>query len=100
MYPFDTITVFSPASFAALQISITYSPQMVGPRFRNVPILAEEATHVATGRPHRKYARARKEMVQRLLLDGIHLHRRRMRVTQAEPFPSWHARIFDGDGRL
>src|SRR5580704_5627097 len=35
MYPFDTITVFSPASFAALQMSITYSPQIVGSLYVN-----------------------------------------------------------------
>src|SRR5580658_7321295 len=35
MYPFDTITVFSPYSFAAWQMSITYSPQIVGSLYVN-----------------------------------------------------------------
>src|ERR1700676_1498148 len=35
MYPFVTITVFSPYPFAARQISITYSPQIVGSLYVN-----------------------------------------------------------------
>ena len=39
---------------------------------RDVKILAELAAHVAASRTHRQYPRPRKEMVERLLLDGIH----------------------------
>src|SRR5579885_1042293 len=35
MYPFETITRFSPCSSAAAQISITYSPQIVGSLYVN-----------------------------------------------------------------
>src|SRR6266849_4451707 len=35
MYPFVTITVFSPRSFAAWQISTAYSPQIVGSLYVN-----------------------------------------------------------------
>src|SRR5580704_7307227 len=35
MYPFVTITVFSPYFFASLQMSMTYSPQMCGPLLVN-----------------------------------------------------------------
>jgi hypothetical protein len=42
-------------------------------RFRDVPVLTEEAAHVAAGGAHGEDARAGKEMVQRLFLDGINL---------------------------
>src|SRR6202044_481272 len=61
---------------------------LVRARFRNVPILAEETAHIAARCAHGKYARARKKMVQRLLLDGINLHRRRMRIAQTVKLPA------------
>src|ERR1700733_7780651 len=35
MYPFETITVLRPYSFATWQMSITYSPQIVGSLYVN-----------------------------------------------------------------
>ncbi len=47
---------------------------LVRTRLRNVPILAEEAAHVAAGRAHGKNARSRQKMIKRLFLDGIDLN--------------------------
>src|SRR5258708_35936914 len=44
-------------------------------RFRNVPVLAEETSHVAAGRAHAEDARAGQKMVQRFFFDGINLQR-------------------------
>src|SRR5690606_22546874 len=40
-------------------------------RLADIPVLAELARQVAAGRAEGKHGRARQEMVQRLLLDGI-----------------------------
>src|SRR6266849_5976050 len=49
----------------------------------NVPVLAKEAAHVAAGGAHAEDARARQEMIQRLLLNGLDLECGRRAVTQA-----------------
>src|ERR1700732_3094527 len=56
---------------------------LVGAGFRYVPVLAEEAAHVASGRAHREDPRARKKMVERLFLDGVDLQRGRTGVAEA-----------------
>ena len=55
---------------------------LVGFRFRDVPVLAEEATHVAAGRAQRQNLRAGEEVVERLLLDRVNLQRGGLRVAQ------------------
>jgi hypothetical protein len=40
-------------------------------RFRHVPVLAELAGEIASGRAERQHRRTRQEVVQRLFLDGI-----------------------------
>src|SRR5260370_36739576 len=59
---------------------------LVGPRFRDIPVLAEEAAHVAACRAHTEDASARQKMIQRLLLDGINLQGCRRAVSQAIEF--------------
>src|SRR5215471_14480966 len=49
---------------------------LIGARLGNVPVLAEEATHVAACCPHAENACAGKKMIQRLLLNGINLQSR------------------------
>src|ERR1700732_2544254 len=56
---------------------------LVGTRFRDVPILAEEATHVAAGCSHREDLCAGQKMVQRLLFDRVNLNGGRRGVTEA-----------------
>src|ERR1700680_1902344 len=56
---------------------------LIVPRLRNIPVLAEEAAHIAARRAHAENARARQKMVQRLFLDGINLQRRRRAISQA-----------------
>src|SRR5258708_31373340 len=46
---------------------------LIGARFRNIPVLTEEAAHVAACRAHADGARSRQKMIQRLLFNGIHL---------------------------
>jgi hypothetical protein len=55
-------------------------------RFRDVPVLAEEAAHVATSGPHTEDSGAWKKMIERLLFDGIDLESRRGAVTKAVEF--------------
>ena len=62
---------------------------MVRARFGDVPVLAEKTAHVAARRAHRKNARAGKKMVERLFFDGIHLHGRRMRVSEVIKFAAF-----------
>src|SRR5215472_16027492 len=52
-------------------------------RFGNVPVLAEEAAHVAPRRSHTENSSARKKMIQGLFLDGINLQRGWRAVAQA-----------------
>src|SRR5437879_2377056 len=59
---------------------------LIGARFRDVPVLTEEAAHVAACRAHAEDARARQKMIQRLLFDGIHLQRGGRTVSQAIEF--------------
>src|SRR6266852_393181 len=59
---------------------------LIRPRFRNVPVLAEEAAHVAARCAHAEDARARQKMIQRLLFDGINLQRGRRAVSEAIEF--------------
>ena len=59
---------------------------LVGARLGNIPVLAEEAAHVAAGGAHGKNLCARQEMVQRLLLDGINLNGGGRGVSQAVEF--------------
>src|ERR1700682_991863 len=49
---------------------------LIGFRFRDVPILAKKAAHVAARRAERENTCAGKEMVEWLFLDGIDLQRR------------------------
>ena len=44
-------------------------------RFGNIPILAEETTHVTASSAHAEYSCPRQEMVQRLFLYGVDLQR-------------------------
>src|SRR5690348_10558582 len=55
---------------------------LVGARFGNIPVLAEKTAHVASGRAHRKDARAWQKMAQRLFLNWIDLDRSGMRVAE------------------
>ena len=52
--------------------------------FGDVPVLAEEAAHIASGGPHAEYARAGQEMVERLFFDGVNLESGGGSVTDAE----------------
>jgi hypothetical protein len=61
--------------------------------FGDVPVLAEEAAHVASGGAHAKDARAGKEMAEGLLLDGIHLESSGGTIAEAEEF----AALIDAD---
>src|SRR5712692_10511949 len=49
----------------------------------NVPVLAEEAAHIAPGGTHAEDTRPRQEVIQRLLFDGIDLQRGGRAVAQA-----------------
>src|SRR5713226_9164031 len=49
----------------------------------NVPVLAEEAAHIAPGGAHAEDTRSRQEMIQRLFLDGINLQRGGRAIAQA-----------------
>src|SRR6202158_1675755 len=49
----------------------------------NVPVLAEEAAHIAAGGAHAEDARAGKEMIQRFFFNGINLQRGGRSVPQA-----------------
>ncbi len=55
---------------------------LVGLRLGNVPVLAEEAAHVAARRPHGENLGAGQEVAERLLLDGVDLDGGRLRVPQ------------------
>src|SRR5260370_22313293 len=59
---------------------------LVGARLGNVPVLAEETAHVASGGAHGKNLCGRQEMVQRLLLDGINLNGGGRGVAEAVEF--------------
>ena len=59
---------------------------LIAARLRDVPILAEEATHVASRSAEGKNFRARKKMVERFFFDGINLNRGRRCVTEAVKF--------------
>ena len=59
---------------------------LIRPRFRNVPVLAEEAAHVAARCAHAENARVRQKMIQRLLFDGINLQRGGRTVSQTIEF--------------
>src|SRR5882762_3492258 len=61
---------------------------LIRPRFRNVPVLAEETAHVAARRAHAENARARQKMIQRLLLDGINLQGGGGAISQAIELPA------------
>jgi len=54
--------------------------------FGDVPILAEETAHVASGGAHAEDFCAWEEMAERLFLDGVHLERGGGGVTEAEEF--------------
>src|SRR5260370_13151168 len=60
---------------------------LIRTRFRNVPVLTEEAAHVAARRAHAEDARARQKTIQGLLFDGIHLQRSRRAASQAIDLP-------------
>src|SRR5579859_77247 len=55
-------------------------------RLRDVPVLAKEAAHVASRRPHAEHLRPGKKMIQRFLFNGIDLQGRRRAVAQAIEF--------------
>ena len=54
--------------------------------FGDVPVLAEEAAHVAARRAHAENSSARQKMIERFFLDGIDLKGRGRAVTQAVEF--------------
>ena len=56
---------------------------MVVTGFGDVPVLAEEAAHVAARGAERKNRAARKKMIEGLLFDGIDLQRGRRAVAEA-----------------
>lgn len=56
---------------------------LVAARFRDVPILAEEAAHVAPRGAEGKNFCAGEKMIERLFLDGINLNRSGRRVAEA-----------------
>src|SRR5256885_12956426 len=51
-------------------------------RFRNVPVLAKKAAHVAARRAHAEHPSTWQKMAQRFLLDGINLQCGRRAVRQ------------------
>ena len=55
---------------------------LVGLGLRDVPVLAEEAAHVAACCAHGQNAGAGEEMVQRFLLYGIDVDRRRAAIAE------------------
>src|SRR5258708_31340114 len=55
---------------------------LVGARFRDVPVLAEKTSHIASRGAHAEHAGSRKKMIQRFFLNGIDLQSRRRAVTQ------------------
>jgi len=59
---------------------------LILPRFRDVPVLAEETAHVAAGGPHAEDARSGKKMIERLFFDGINLERSGRAVAKAVEF--------------
>ncbi len=57
------------------------------PRLADVPVLAELARQVAAGGAEREHRRARQEVIERLLLDGINTETRGAAITgQEHPF--------------
>jgi len=54
--------------------------------FGDVPILAKEATHIATRRAHAEDAGTGQEVIEGLFLDGVDLQGRWSAVTQAVEF--------------
>src|SRR6267143_1529666 len=61
--------------------------------FGNVPVLAEEAAHIATGGAHAEDASSRQKVVQRFFFDGIDLQGSGGAVSQAVKF----AALIDAD---
>src|SRR5262249_44218356 len=59
---------------------------LIVPRFRNVPILAEKAAHVAAGSSHAENLRSREKMIERLLFNRIDLERRGRTVAETKKF--------------
>jgi hypothetical protein len=59
----------------------------------DIPVLAEEAAHVASGGAHAENTRARQEMVQRFFFDGVNLKSGEGAVAEAEEF----AALIDAD---
>src|SRR5256885_13755557 len=55
-------------------------------RFRNVPVLAKKAAHVAARRAHAEHPSTWQKMAQRFLLDGINLQCGRRAVRQTVEF--------------
>ena len=59
---------------------------LIGLRFRDVPILTKEASHVAARSAEREYSRTGKKMIQRFFLNGVDLQRCRGSISQAIEF--------------
>jgi len=59
---------------------------LIAARFRNVPVLTEEAAHVASRGAEGKNFRAGEKMIERFFFDGINLNRGRRRVAEAVKF--------------
>src|SRR6267142_414172 len=57
--------------------------------FGNVPVLAEEAAHVATGGAHAEDAGSRQKVVQRFFFDGVDLQGSGGAVSQAIEFAAF-----------
>src|SRR5207245_4150805 len=57
-----------------------------GARFRNVPVLAEKAAHIAARGAHAEDARAGQKVIERLFLDGINLQRGGRAMSQVIEF--------------
>ena len=60
--------------------------ELVGAGLRDVPVLAEKASHVAAGGAHREYPGSGEEMIERFFLDGIDLQCRWRGIAQGVKF--------------
>src|SRR5258708_26227786 len=56
-------------------------------RFGDIPILAEETTHVAARRPHAEHTCARQKMIQGFFFDGVNLQSGRSSVAEVIELP-------------
>jgi len=82
----DRIAMIFPGKQRNLLRWKMFGPGLVVMGFGDVPILAEETPHVATGGAHAEDSCARQEVVERLLLNGINLESGRGGVAEGVQF--------------